>query len=46
LSQEEYVRQVGVTPMSDFRSIYKADFKSCVFQDDGESFWFVIKALK
>jgi SAM-dependent methyltransferase len=46
LSQEEYVRQVGVTPMSDFRSIYKADFKSCVFQDDGESFWFVLKALK
>lgn len=27
LSQEEYTKQVGVTAMSDFRPIYKADFK-------------------
>lgn len=46
LSQAEYEKQVGITPMSDFRNIYKADFKTGAYQDDGESFWFVLKAIK
>lgn len=46
LHQAEYEKQVGKTPMSDFRNIYKADFKPCAFQDDGETFWFILKALK
>jgi SAM-dependent methyltransferase len=46
LSQAEYERQVGKTPMSDFRYIYKADFKPVVFQDDGETFWFILKSMK
>ena len=28
LSQAEYVKQVGKTPMTDFRYLYKADFKT------------------
>jgi SAM-dependent methyltransferase len=46
LSQAEYEKQVGKTPMSDFRYIYKADFQPCAYQDDGETFWFILKAIK
>lgn len=46
LSQDEYRNQIGKTPMSDFRNIYKADFKTCAYQDDGETFWFVVRAIK
>lgn len=46
LSQEEYERQVGKTPMSDFRNIYKADFAACAYEDDNETFWFILKAIK
>jgi predicted SAM-dependent methyltransferase len=45
LSQDEYKRQVGRTPMSDFRNIYKADFKT-VFQEEDDDIRFVLKAIK
>lgn len=48
LSQDQYRAQVGVTPMSDFRNIYKADFhvlgtSSC--EREG-TFFFLLKAIK
>ena len=46
LSQAEYKRQVGKTPMSDFRNIYKADFETVYQEDDGEVIRFVLKAIK
>jgi len=46
LSQAEYSKQVGVTPMSDFRGIYKADFDVHYEKDDGQTFWFALQAVK
>jgi predicted SAM-dependent methyltransferase len=46
LSQEEYANQIGVTAMSDFRSIYKANFKTFWVQEDENAFMFIIKAIK
>jgi SAM-dependent methyltransferase len=46
LSQEEYRIQIGKTPMSDFRNIYKADFETMYQDDDGEMVRFVLKAIK
>lgn len=46
LSQREYKEQVGKTPMSDFRNIYKADFETVFQEDDGETIRFVLQAIK
>jgi len=46
LSQAEYRRQVGKTPMSDFRSIYKADFEVVHCTEDEEHLTFALKAIK
>jgi len=46
LSQAEYRRQVGKTPMSDFRSIYKADFEAVHCEEDEEHLVFALKAIK
>jgi hypothetical protein len=46
LSQDEYKKQVGKSPMSDFRNIYKADFETVYQEDDGETIRFVLKAIK
>lgn len=46
LDQREYVRQVGVTAMSDFRFIYKADFEIVHASDKDGTFSFVLKAIK
>jgi SAM-dependent methyltransferase len=46
LSQRQYREQVGKTPMSDFRNIYKADFETMDQDDDGETIRFVLKAIK
>lgn len=46
LSQAEYDRQVGVTQMSDFRHIYKADFETVFAQETDESLKFILKAIK
>lgn len=46
LSQAEYKKQVGVTPMSDFRSCYKADFLPIVADDSDDTLLFVLQAVK
>lgn len=46
LSQSEYSKQVGVTPMTDFRHIYSADFDVHFERDDDESFQFALQAVK
>lgn len=46
LSQDQYTRQVGVTPMSDFRHIYTADFEPVVVNESGESLIFALRAKK
>lgn len=46
LSQEQYRQQVGKTMMSDFRFHYKADFVPVWIQDDGQLFYFILKAVK
>ena len=46
LSQRAYREQVGKTSMSDFRSLYKADFETVYAHDDRETFRFIIRAIK
>jgi len=48
LSQAEYVKQVGVTAMSDFRYLYKADFEMKIGIDTYErgSIYFALQAVK
>jgi SAM-dependent methyltransferase len=46
LDQEQYTRQVGKTPMSDFRYIYQADFQSIQLKDEGGTFQFIVQAVK
>lgn len=50
LSQREYLEQVdkGVSPMSDYRFCYKADFRwePRWLNDEGQNFLFVIQAVK
>lgn len=46
LSQAEYSRQVGKTPMTDYRFCYRADFEPAHVNDDGELFRFVLRAVK
>jgi hypothetical protein len=46
LCQPEYTKQIGKTPMSDFRHIYKADFDVLVQEDNGQQFRFVLRAVK
>lgn len=46
LQQPNYTEQVGVTPMSDFRSIYKADFDIIHLHPNGDVLEFGLKAVK
>lgn len=46
LSQAEYRKQVGKTPMSDFRWVYQADFETVWQNQLDHQFQFVLKALK
>lgn len=46
LSRAEYARQVGVTPMTDYRFCYIGDFDIVHSVDDGQSFRFAIRAVK
>lgn len=46
LSQKEYERQIGKTAMCDYRSVYTADFDIMGLSEKGETFAFVLKALK
>ena len=46
LHQPAYTEQVGVTSMSDFRSCYTADFDIIHSDDLGDSFVFILQAVK
>lgn len=46
LDQTKYVRQIGKTPMSDFRWVYRADFSVEFAQTQGQTFYFVLRAVK
>lgn len=46
LSQAEYARQVGKTPMSDFRFCYRGDFEPVWIREDEQRFVFVLQAIK
>ena len=46
LSQYEYRKQVGMTPMTDFRYMYKADFDIIYIDKTESSLAFVLKAVK
>jgi hypothetical protein len=46
LIQPEYTKQIGKTPISDFRFCYKADFEVKFANDNGETFSFVVEAVK
>lgn len=46
LSQKQYERQMGHTAMTDYRFCYKADFEVVDQERDGNSYAFVLKAIK
>jgi SAM-dependent methyltransferase len=46
LHQPSYTAQVGVTPMTDYRFVYKADFEPRVLADGGQSFQYILQAVK
>ena len=46
LSQAEYTKQVGKTPMSDYRFLYRADFEGVFASVQNETFIYVLKAVK
>ena len=46
LSQRQYEAQVGKTPMTDYRALYKADFELVHSQVQGERYFFMLKAIK
>lgn len=45
LSQDEYEKQVGVTAMSDFRYLYKADFEVVASGKNEHNYNFILKAV-
>lgn len=46
LIQPAYAEQVGVTPMTDYRAVWKGDFDLLMAHDDGQTFAFALKAVK
>lgn len=46
LNQEQYQKQVGKSQMSDYRSIYKADFVPRHAEYKGKHFIFILEAVK
>lgn len=46
LSQKEYEKQVGKTPMSDFRFFYKADFEILSLYTDNDATRIILKTIK
>ena len=46
LDQKQYTEQVGVTPMSDFRYLYKADLSTVNAWRVGDTFCFILRAIK
>jgi len=46
LRQKSYEEQVGKTSLSDFRYIYKADLEILMAQENGDTFFFILEAVK
>lgn len=46
LDQKQYHDQIGKTPMTDFRWLWKGDFECLGHSDDGQQFFFAMKAHK
>ncbi|HLY46440.1 MAG TPA: methyltransferase domain-containing protein [Stellaceae bacterium] len=46
LSQAQYQRQVGKTPMSDFRFCYQADFEPVYHKETEHQYLFILRAKK
>jgi SAM-dependent methyltransferase len=46
LVQRAYAEQVGITPMTDYRFVYKADFEPCVLEVKGGQFSYILQAVK
>ncbi|MBV9119289.1 MAG: class I SAM-dependent methyltransferase [Chloroflexi bacterium] len=46
LDQTEYTRQVGNTPMSDYRFVYQADFSLVFARAETDTFMYVLQAVK
>lgn len=46
LSQDEYTKQIGKTPMSDFRYLYESDFETEFVNTDKNDLFFVLRAVK
>lgn len=46
LDQAEYTKQVGKTAMSDFRHIYRADFRVVLAEERETTFYFALEAVK
>lgn len=46
LNQEEYTKQIGKTPMTDYRFCYSADFEPVHLETKGGSFVYVLRAVK
>ncbi len=42
----DFYRDIGISPMSDFRSIYRGDFKLIKDEVQGETYCFILKAIK
>jgi Methyltransferase domain len=46
LNQPQYEVQCGATSMSDYRSVYRADFDTLAAHDNRTTFMFVLRAIK
>lgn len=46
LSQAEYTKQANVTPMTDYRHVYKADFEIAHIEENEGTLYFALVAIK
>lgn len=46
LNQPQYTKQIGTTPMTDYRDIYQADFDVEMAKNGGHQFRYVLRAVK
>jgi len=46
LDQSEYTKQQGITPMSNYRAVYRADFEIVYSNDNHHTHSFVLRAVK
>lgn len=46
LRQDSYEEQIGKTSLSDFRNIYKADFEVLMAEEQNDTLYFIIEAIK